>query len=146
MARARYQGHEDLSRGDEPRAGSSDRTFGFVFAGVLTLLALLPLLNRRSPRWWWLGPAAAFAVVALTHPALLRPLNRVWTWLGLALHAVTSPIVLGLLFFGTIVPTGLVLRLMKKDLLRLRLDPNATTYWIERRPPGPAPDTMRNQF
>src|SRR5215510_16486506 len=105
MTRSAYQGHEDISRGEEPHEGSSDRTFGLVFTVLFTVLGLLPLWHGRSPRWWSLALALAFAMVALARPRLLRPLNRVWTWLGLILHAVTAPIILGVLFFGTIVPT-----------------------------------------
>jgi len=56
------------------------------------------------------------------------------------------PQLLGLLFFVTIMPIGLVMRAFGKDFLRLKLDRNAKTYWIERAPPGPPPQSMRNQF
>jgi len=51
-----------------------------------------------------------------------------------------------LVFFGTVLPTGLIMRLMGKDLLRLKREPEADSYWIRRRPPGPAPETMKDQF
>jgi hypothetical protein len=54
--------------------------------------------------------------------------------------------VMGLLFYLTVTPTGLLMRLFRKDPLRLRFDPEAKSYWIERQPPGPAPETMRHQF
>jgi hypothetical protein len=80
-------------------------------------------------------------------PAVLGPLNRWWLQLGLLLQQrLVTPVIMALLFFGTVTPIALVLRLLGKDLLRLRLDREADSYWIERRPPGPAPDTMRNQF
>ena len=47
---------------------------------------------------------------------------------------------------GTVLPTGLVMRAMGKDLLRLKRQPDAESYWIVRAPPGPAPDTMKDQF
>ena len=53
---------------------------------------------------------------------------------------------MGLLFYLVVTPTGLVMRMLGKDLLRLRFDPQAKSYWIERRPPGPAPETMKDQF
>jgi hypothetical protein len=84
--------------------------------------------------------------VALLWPAVLAPLNRIWTRFGLLLHRIVSPVVLGVMFFGVVTPMGLVMRALGKDPLRLRFDPAARTYWIERRPPGPAPDTLNNQF
>ena len=69
----------------------------------------------------------------------LRPLNRLWLKFGLLLHKVVNPIVMALVFFGTVLPTGLIMRVLGKDLLRLKRQPDANSYWIERRPPGPAP-------
>ena len=68
----------------------------------------------------------------------LRPLNRLWLRFGLLLAAVVSPIVLALLFYLTIAPIGFMMRLAGKDPMRSRRDPNATSYWIRREPPGPA--------
>ena len=141
----RNEGHESFAR-DEEIQGSSDRQFGLVFAVVFALVAGWPLLSGRPVRWWSLALAAVFLGLALTRPAVLAPLNRVWLRFGLLLHAVVSPIVLGLVFFTTVTPIGLALRLLGKDPLRLRFDRAASTYWIDRRPPGPSPDTMPRQF
>jgi hypothetical protein len=85
-------------------------------------------------------------VVALVYPRLLAPLNKLWLKFGLLLYKVMNPLVLGLLFFVTITPIGIVMRLFGKDFLRLRLDRSAKSYWIERTPPGPPPQSMKNQF
>jgi hypothetical protein len=137
--------HEDLSR-DEAVTPSSNRALGCVFAAALGLFGLWPIVRGAPVRPWALALAAAFLVVAWLRPALLGPLNRVWTRLGLLLHAVVSPLVMGVVFYGVVAPMGLGMRLLGKDPLRRRLDPSAASYWIERRPPGPAPDTMRQQF
>ncbi len=137
--------HERLAR-DEEIAGSSNRAFGLVFAGFFTIVGLWPLIGGEGPRLWCLGIAVAFAAVALIRPGLLAPLNRLWTKFGLVLHRVVNPIVMGLVFYVTITPMGLAMRLLGKDLLNLKFEPNRKSYWIERQPPGPAPDTMKNQF
>jgi hypothetical protein len=62
------------------------------------------------------------------------------------LHRITTPVILALLFWITVVPTGLLMRAFGKDPLRLKFDRDARSYWIERTPPGPAPDSLRNQF
>jgi predicted membrane metal-binding protein len=139
------ESHESFARDDDVR-GSSNRQFGLVFAVVFAVIAAWPLLHGRPPRWWSLAVAALFLLLALALPGVLAPLNRLWLRFGLLLHAVVSPVVLGLVFFSTVTPIGLVLRLLGKDLLRLRLEPEATSYWIERRPPGPGGDTMPRQF
>jgi hypothetical protein len=126
--------------------GSSDRSFGLVFAGVFAVVAVWPLTAGGSIRVWAAGCAAAFLAAALARPRLLAPLNRLWFRFGLALGRVTTPIVMAVVFFLAVTPTGLVMRALGKDLLRRRLDPAAKSYWIERTPPGPAPATMINQF
>ena len=137
--------HEDFSR-EEKVKGSSDRTFGLTFAAAFALLALWPIVRHRPMRSWAVAAAVVFSVAALLRPRLLGPGNRAWLRLGLLLQRVVTPGVMALLFYSTVTPTALVLRLLGKDLLRLRIDRSAQTYWIARRPPGPAPDTMRRQF
>jgi hypothetical protein len=88
----------------------------------------------------------AFAGAALLRPGVLAPLNRLWMRFGLLLAKVVNPLVLGLLFFVTILPIGLIMRALGKDLLRLKLDRSARSYWIAREPPGPPPPSMRNQY
>jgi hypothetical protein len=138
--------HERIGR-EERVVGSSDRAFGFVFAGLFALLTLLKLW-RGWTAWGWvfLALALGFAAAAAAAPGILAPLNRLWLKLGLALHKVVTPIVMGLLFYGVVTPMSVAMRLMGKDILRLKRDPDAKTYWIERDPPGPPGDTMKNQF
>lgn len=145
MAKTAAQTHEILTR-EEKVKGSSDRSFGLTFAAVALILAGISLWRGRD---WWiyaLAASAAFTALALIAPKLLAPFNWAWMKLGLLLHHVVNPLVMGLLFFGVITPMALVVRLMGKDLLRLRFDPQAKSYWIPREPPGPAPDSMRHQF
>src|SRR5579864_8185808 len=137
--------HEDFRREQEGQGGS-DRGFGIVFAIFFTLIGLLPLRAHHPVRWWSLGLAGLFLAVALLKPAWLHPLNRIWTKLGILLGRVVSPVVTALLFFLVVTPIGVLFRLTKKDPLRLASSPGVTTYWIVREPPGPAPETMHNQF
>jgi Saxitoxin biosynthesis operon protein SxtJ len=137
--------HEDLGRhGDEPRA--SERNLGITFAVVLALIGALKLYRVGEAGLYWLAAAALFLVCALFWTAPLRPLNLVWHRLGLLLFAVVSPIVMGVVFFTTVAPIGLLMRLVGKDPLRLKFDRAARSYWIERHPPGPAGPQMKNQF
>ncbi|MBT5415894.1 MAG: hypothetical protein HOH66_03470 [Rhodospirillaceae bacterium] len=138
--------HEDYGREEEVK-GSSDRGFGIVFAVVFALVALWPLTGENGAvRLWSAAVAIAFLAIAFLRPGLLAPLNRLWTRFGLLLHRIVNPIVMGFLFYLTVTPMALIMRALGKDLLRLKRDPEAKSYWIERTPPGPAPDTMSNQF
>jgi hypothetical protein len=124
----------------------SNRSFGIVFAVVFGIIALWPVLSGNMPRLWAGIVAAAFLLAALVAPRLLSPLNRAWFYVGLALHRVINPVVMGIIYFGTVVPVGLILKLRGKDLLRLKRDPEAQSYWIDRDPPGPPSGSMTKQF
>lgn len=139
------KGMKTFAQDAEP-ARSSDRSFGLVFAAFFLIVGLWPLLRGSAPRLWSLAAAAIFLVLALARPKTLALLNRVWTSVGLLLHRVINPLAMAIVFYATVTPIGLLLRLLGKDPLRLGLDRDAETYWIERRPPGPAPETMSNQF
>jgi hypothetical protein len=126
--------------------GSSNREFGLVMAGALAIVGLWPLWKGSSVRPWPLAAAAIFAILALALPSLLTPLNRLWMALGLLLGRITTPIFLGLLFFLVFTPVAILFRIMGRDALRLRWNRGAPSYWIERTPPGPKPETMIRQF
>jgi hypothetical protein len=139
------QTHEDFSR-EEKIEGSSDRNFGLTFAAFFALVTALKLW-KNEPHWqWWLAVAALMLAIALIRPGILGPFNKVWLKLGLLLFSIVSPITLGLLFYTTVTPIGLLVRARNRDLLQRRFDPKASTYWIARQPPGPAPETMTRQF
>ena len=137
--------HESFSRDEEIVAGS-DRSFGFVMAGAFAVVSLLNFWHAGRIWPWTTGLAAIFLIAALLRPAVLNPLNRIWLKFGLLLHRIVNPVIMALLFYGTVLPTGLIARAMGKDLLRLKRDPGAASYWIVRTPAGPAPETMKDQF
>ena len=126
--------------------GSSDRAFGLVFSAVFAIISLYPLLGSGTIRIWSLIVAGIFLLLAFITPVVLAPANRLWTKFGELLHRIVSPLALGIVFYFTVLPTGLLLRLFSKDPLRLRLDPAAESYWIKREPPGPAAESLKNQF
>ncbi|CAN7181489.1 SxtJ family membrane protein [Bosea sp. LjRoot237] len=139
--------HEFQARaGHDAHEGSSDRSFGFVFAAVFALIGLYSAWYSGKA-WPWLGlVAAGFLAVALIRPAVLAPLNKLWMKFGLLLAMIINPVVLGILFFLVFTPMAFVARLVGKDFLRLKKQPEAKSYWIVRDPPGPEPVSMKDQF
>lgn len=138
--------HELIER-DEHIQGSSNRSFGLVFAIVFALIALVPrMFGSGEVRIWAAAISLILLVALLVAPGLLTPFNKLWTKFGLLLHRIVNPVVMGLIFFLTVTPTALLFRVLGKDPLRLKFDPAAESYWIERDPPGPTPDSMSQQF
>ncbi len=114
-------------------SASSERRFGLVVGGLFALIAVWPAIWRGAPlRLWLLVPALLLVALAAVLPRTLGPLNRAWFRLGLLLHKIVNPIVMGLLFYVGVVPMGFFLRKRGIDLLRLRPQPEADTYWITR--------------
>lgn len=124
----------------------SERNFGIVFAVVFAIVGLGPLYHGGSTRYWALVVSAAFLICAFMAPRVLQPLNWLWFKFGLLLHHVVNPIVMGLIYFGAVVPMGFLLRGLKKDLLRLKFDKAVASYWISRESPAPPPGRMTKQF
>ncbi|MGE0254395.1 MAG: hypothetical protein AB7N54_08835 [Alphaproteobacteria bacterium] len=148
MAGRKSSLHEDLHREDKI-TGSSDRSFGLVVGGILAAIGLVRWLffsGDGTVTWLLLGGGGLLIVTGLVWPAALAPLNRLWTKLGLLLFHVVNPIVMGGVFYLAVMPTGLVMRALGKDMLRLRRDPHAASYWIVRTPPGPTPESIKHQF
>jgi len=144
VAQEHNAGHEDFARQVEI-AGSSDRSFGLVMAAFFALLALVRLLRGGGLRKWALLAAAILLLIALVRPGLLHLLNQAWGRIGLFLSRVFNPVFISLIFFVVVTPLGLLFRLFGRDALRLR-SAGAASYWIRRQPPGPSPESMRQQF
>ncbi len=137
--------HERFTSQDDVKVGS-ERSFGLVFAVVFAIVGLLPLWSGHAYRPWALVVAGVFLIAAFAAPKALRPLNILWFRFGLLLHKIVNPLIMGMLFFVTVTPIALIMRLCGKDPLNRRFVPEATTYWTLREPGEPAPESMRRQF
>jgi hypothetical protein len=124
----------------------SDRHFGLVFTALFAALAVISYFRGGHAYLWLLPLSALTGLVVLINPGLLRPLNRLWMKLATVLHAITSPVLLGVIYFLILTPFAFVQRLMGRDVMRKRFDPRIDSYWIPREPPGPPPESLRNQF
>ena len=137
--------HEDFTR-KLPARTPRDRTFGLMFATVLSVLGLLPLLRHQPVRWWALLAAAVFLAAALVVPVILGPFKRLWMQFGHLVSTVLSQCIAAILLVVAFTPARLLFRLLGQNPLALRWDPKADTYWVPRDPPGPPPASMMNQF
>ena len=122
---------------------SSEKSFGVVFSIVFLIVALYPLINSESLRIWALVVSIIFFLLAFLAPKILVLPNKLWFKFGLLIGSIVAPIVITLVYFVTVLPTGLIMRLLGKDLLKQKLDKNAKSYWIERKQPM---GSMKNQF
>ena len=121
---------------------SSNRSFGIVFFVVFLLISIWPILNGEELRIWSLIISTVFLVLGLLDSKILSPLNKLWFKFGIFLGNFIAPIVMGLIFFLVVTPTGYLMKIFKKDLINLKKN-NKKTYWIEKKE---IKTSMKNQF
>ena len=119
----------------------SNRSFGLVFFIVFLIVALWPLKSGEDLRLWSLTLSIIFLILGIFNSKLLTPLNKLWIKFGMFLGLIVSPIVMGIVFFLVVTPIGFFMRIMGKDLLRLKSKKN--TYWIDR---NNIKSSMKKQF
>ena len=121
---------------------SSNKSFGIVFAVVFSLIALWPLLKGNEIRLWSLIISIIFLTLGLLNSKILTPLNKLWFKLGILLGNFIAPIIMGIIFFFVVTPTGIIMKLLGKDLIKLKKN-NENSYWIEKKD---IKSSMKNQF
>jgi len=120
----------------------SNRNFGIVFFVVFLIISLYPLTLDEGLAKWPLVMSIIFLALGLINSKILTPLNRLWFKFGIFLGRIISPIIMALIFFLVVTPIGLIMRLLRKDLLNLKYN-KKKSYWIEKNGPK---SKMKNQF
>ena len=122
---------------------SSNRSFGLVFFALFLIISLWPLINDAEIRIWSLIISIIFLLLGLFNSKILTPLNKLWFKFGIILGKFVAPIVMGIVFFLVVTPTGIIMRLTGKNLLGLKKDIKKDTYWIKK---NNYLSSMKNQF
>tara|TARA_B100001996_G_scaffold230383_1_gene177664 strand:+ start:154 stop:552 length:399 start_codon:yes stop_codon:yes gene_type:complete len=123
---------------------SSNRSFGLLFFIVFIIVAFWSFRgNMDQIKFWSIVLSVIFLILGLINSKLLTPLNKSWHYLGIFLGMIVSPIVMGVIYFLVVSPIGFVMRVLGKDLLRLKSNKNIKSYWINK---DKLKSTMKNQF
>jgi Saxitoxin biosynthesis operon protein SxtJ len=125
----------------------SNESFGYLFSILFFLASIYFWWRLDRPAWslTFLSASVVLLLAVRLAPWVISPANKGWMALGRLLERIVSPITLGLIFFVLITPTAIFLRIVGRDVLRLKALKSGS-YWIKREPPGPAPDSFKNQF
>lgn len=138
------QFHEQFDRTTLEKK-TSDRSFGFLFFTVFAIIAVYPILQNGSMRIWAICLSGLFFISALFSPRILSLLNHLWQKLGQTLGKITTPLVMGILFYLIMTPFAFCLRKkIRKESVQLGFDATAQSYWIKRSPSDPS--SMKQQF
>ena len=105
-------------------------TFGILFFIFFLIIGLYPLKSGGVIRIWSIILSLIFLIITIIKPNLFTYLNRLWIKFGMLLGKIISPIVMGLVFFFVVTPIGILVRVLKKDVMGLKR--GAPSYWINR--------------
>jgi hypothetical protein len=125
------------------------RKFGYTFGVLVAVLfgTLIPwLLGTSSARWptWPWVVLLVFGAWASFAPETLRPVYVLWMRFGLMMSRITTPLIMGLVFFVLITPIALVFRIFGRDAMARRIDPKIKTYRIVST--KASPDSLRHPY
>ena len=120
----------------------SNRSFGIVFFVVFLAIGLWPTLSGNEIRIWSIIISLIFFILGILNSKILTPLNKVWFRFGIFLGNFIAPVVMGIVFFLVVTPTGIIMRIFGKDLLNLKKN-KSKSYWIEKKD---LKSDMKNQF
>ena len=124
------------------KSQSSNRSFGILFFIFFLILGIWPIKNGDNFNKYFIFISLIFLLLGLINSKLLTPLNRIWFKFGLLLGKVVSPIIMGLVFFFVVTPTGLIMKFLGKDLLNLKKS-KSKSYWVEKKNEN---TSMKKQF
>jgi hypothetical protein len=105
-------------------------TFGILFFIFFFIIGFYPLVSVGVIRIWSVVLSLLFLIITIIRPNLFTFLNRSWIQFGIFLGKIISPFVMGLVFFFVVTPSGIIVRILKKDVMSLKR--GASSYWINR--------------
>lgn len=120
----------------------SNKSFGIVFCIFFLIIGFWPVVNHDEIRLWAIIISLMFLILVILKSKILTPLNKIWFKFGIFLGNFISPIVMGIIFFFVVTPIGILMRLLRKDLINLKMH-NGNTYWIDKKNDN---NNMKNQF
>ncbi len=121
----------------------SNKNFGIVFFIVFLLISVWPILDAKEIRYWSLVISLFFLILGVSNSKILTPLNKLWMKFGIYLGSIVAPIVMFVIYFLVITPTGIILRIFNKDILRLKKNSKKSSYWIKK---DKSKNSMRKQY
>ena len=122
---------------------SNERSFGIVFAIFFAILSIYPVINKKDINLYLLILSIIILMIGIFKPSLLYYPNKIWFKFGIFLGKIVSPLVMGIIFFFTVTPTGIIMKLLRKDLLKKKFDVKVRTYWVKK---NKYTGSLRNQF
>mgnify|MGYP001023485822 FL=1 len=112
---------------------NTNRSFGILFFIVFSIISIWPILSGNELRLWSFIVAIIFLIMGITKSRFLTPFNIAWIKFGELLGVIISPLIMGLVYFLVVLPIGILMRVLGKDLLSLKFNKNIETYWNKKK-------------
>ena len=122
---------------------STEKNFGIVFGTFFLILGIYIFFFLNSTNFIIFLISIFFYLFSFFYPKIFTIPNNIWHKFGLILNKITSPIIMGIIFYLVVTPTGIIMKILRKDLLKQKLIKSKKSYWIERKLPV---ESMKNQF
>tara|TARA_A100001011_G_scaffold332177_1_gene359095 strand:- start:494 stop:874 length:381 start_codon:yes stop_codon:yes gene_type:complete len=108
---------------------NTNRSFGILFFIVFFIIGIWPILSGNELRLWSFIIAIIFLILGIIQSRFLTPLNLAWIKFGELLGVIIAPIIMGLVYFLVVLPIGILMKILGKDLLELKFKKNVISYW-----------------
>ena len=121
------------------------KNFGLIWAVIFLIIAFLPFFKAHEIRFWALYTSLSFIAISLIYPNFYQQIYFYQGWIkfGNLIGKINSKIIILILFYVIFMPIGIILKILRKDLLRKKIDKLSTSYFIDREL---QPQNMKNQF
>ena len=120
----------------------SEKNFGFIFSAIFLIVAFYPWLQDKDMRLWSIIISGLLIILSIFFPKTLILPNKLWFKFGIILGNIVSPIVMGIIFFLTVTPIGLIMKMLNKDILEEKMN-KEKSYWKNK---NSLNSSMKNQF
>jgi len=121
----------------------SNKNFGFIFSGIFAAITVYCLVFKEYLPTLLIYISIAFFITAILFPRMLGPLNKLWFFFGQKIGSIISKIIMFIIYSLTIVPIGLIFKVLKKDILNIKMNPKSKSYWVEKEE---IKSSIKNQF
>jgi len=122
------------------------KKFGLTMGVILTLFGLFLFWKRNDYFAYVFLLAALFFISGVFLPSLLKPVFKVWMAFSVVMGYMMTRIIMVIIFYLIVTPTGFMASLTGKKFLDMKIDKSVNSYWIAKEKTQKTPNDYEKQF
>jgi len=122
------------------------RKFGITLGIISMVISLFLFWKNNNAAEYFLYCGVTILFLGVVFSGILKPIYIIWMGFATIMGFFMTRLILTLLFSLVFTPVGLILRLLRRDPLKEKIDKKAKTYWIKRENNDLNPKSAENQF